>query len=144
MAPVRSRHIFSIIPLTLIQIHESDFRGFDFQSSFVFSLLPQEEVWHRIPDSAAIDYNQSCSYDRLCVGIGSSGTAIALYHGETTSTISLELLDVECCPTGLDQGVSESTDIFNNPSLHSDSENGERQLQLQARQMLLFYVICMQ
>jgi hypothetical protein len=107
------------------QIHEHDIRSFDFQSSFVFSLLPHEEFWHRIPISEAIDYNQSCSYDRMCVGIGSTGTAIALHHGENTPTI---LRALPHAPAGLDQGVSEPTDIFSNPSLHNDSDNGERRL----------------
>ena len=84
MSPVRCRCLCAQLQLTLMQIHDSDFRHYDFQSSFLFSLLPQEEVWHRIPDSEATDYNQSCSYDHLCVGIGSSGAAIAFHNGEQT------------------------------------------------------------
>jgi len=87
-------------------IHDSDFRIYDFQSSFVFSLFPHEEVWRRIPESGAIDYHQHCTHDRLCIGIGSHGTAIALFDG-------------------LDKGVSEPTDIFNNPCLHGDSDSGD-------------------
>ena len=147
MSPVSFRHSYwPSLNSFSFQIHEHDFRSFDFQSSFVFSLLPHEEFWHRIPISEAIDYNQSCSYDRMCVGIGSTGTAIALYHGEHTPTILLTHIHTHAhthshpraptmlralshAPAGLDQGVSEPTDIFSNPSLHNDSDNGERRLQ---------------
>ena len=48
----------------------------------MFSLLPDEVVFQRPPEIGALDYNQSCSYDHLCIGIGSSGTAIAFHQGE--------------------------------------------------------------
>jgi hypothetical protein len=126
MSPVRCRCLCAQQQLTLMQIHDSDFRHYDFQSSFLFSLLPQEEVWHRIPDSEATDYNQSCSYDHICVGIGSSGAAIAFHNGEQTRSSVCALLPLLRTCAGLDQGFSQPTDIFNNPSLHNDSESGNK------------------
>lgn len=92
MAPVRSRALSRKMLLIPIQVHDNDLRKYDFQSSFVFTLFPHEEVWHRIPDVDATDYNQSCSYDRLCVGIGSRGTAIALHQGGHTPKVSPAIL----------------------------------------------------
>jgi hypothetical protein len=109
--------------LICAQIHDSDFRIYDFQSSFVFSLLPHEEVWRRIPDSGAVDYHQHCSYDRLCIGIGSNGTAIALFDGAPALSLCGPP-STKSCFAGLDKGVSEPTDIFNNPCLHGDSDSG--------------------
>ncbi len=82
MSPVSRRCLcpsqFSLIGM---QIHDCNFRNYDFQSSFVFSLLPHEEVWHRNSESD-VDYSQECAYDRLCIGVGNNGIAIALYDGE--------------------------------------------------------------
>jgi hypothetical protein len=77
-----------------MQIHDCNYRSYDFQSSFVFSLMPHEEVWHRKPESGAIDYQQDCSYDRLCIGIGSNGAAIAFYDGGQTQSFCTPALTV--------------------------------------------------